>query len=67
MRELDFEPRLLVPAIAHSGQDITGQQAQREPVRSLQDDRVVGLQPSAEATDLAAATAGGTADTDIVA
>lgn len=27
LRELDFEPRLLVPARAHSGQDIAGQQA----------------------------------------
>ncbi|HKG57614.1 MAG TPA: hypothetical protein VKA85_10235 [Candidatus Limnocylindrales bacterium] len=44
LRKVDFELRDLASCMCHSRKDVTGQQAQREPVRILKNDRVVDSQ-----------------------
>lgn len=44
LSELDFEPCDLVRDRCHPGQNVTGQQTQSQPVRVMENDRVVDCQ-----------------------
>jgi hypothetical protein len=65
LSKLDFEPCNLTPCMRHAGKDVTREQAQRELVRVLKNDGVADGRPSAEAVDMAAATARRRSDASI--